>query len=125
MPCRMNSRLIVLIALSWPSQMGTAVKIRIDEGIVFRLLPGQVNCPQISQIYTDLHQLVYCRRDCFCFLIFCFPEKLRDNHMKKSEAFRAILTAGLVVGVLDISSAFVIWWQRGVGARRGLQGIST
>jgi hypothetical protein len=30
----------------------------------------------------------------------------------------------LVVGVLDISSAFVIWWQRGVGARRGLQGIA-
>ena len=44
--------------------------------------------------------------------------------MKKSEAFRAILAAGLVVGVLDISSAFVIWWQRGVGARRGLQGIA-
>jgi hypothetical protein len=44
--------------------------------------------------------------------------------MKKSHAFRAILTAGLVVGVLDISSAFVIWWQRGVGARRGLQGIA-
>src|SRR5262249_34253400 len=44
--------------------------------------------------------------------------------MKNSEAFRAIVTAGLVVGVLDISSAFVIWWQRGVGARRGLQGIA-
>ena len=44
--------------------------------------------------------------------------------MKNSEAFRAILTAGLVVGVLDISSALVIWWQRGVGARRGLQGIA-
>ncbi len=44
--------------------------------------------------------------------------------MKKSEGFRAILTAGLVVGVLDISSAFVIWWQRGVGARHGLQGIA-
>ena len=44
--------------------------------------------------------------------------------MKKSEAFRAILMAGLVVGVLDISSAFVIWWQRGVGARHGLQGIA-
>jgi hypothetical protein len=44
--------------------------------------------------------------------------------MKNSEAFRAILTAGLVVGVLDISSAFLIWWQRGVGARRGLQGIA-
>ncbi|MGC2626817.1 MAG: hypothetical protein WA269_08265 [Candidatus Udaeobacter sp.] len=44
--------------------------------------------------------------------------------MKNSGAFRAILTAGLVVGVLDISSAFVIWWQRGIGARRGLQGIA-
>jgi hypothetical protein len=44
--------------------------------------------------------------------------------MKKSEAFRGILTAGLVVGILDISSALVIWWQRGVGARRGLQGIT-
>jgi hypothetical protein len=44
--------------------------------------------------------------------------------MKNFGAFHAILTAGLVVGVLDISSAFVIWWQRGVGARRGLQGIT-
>jgi hypothetical protein len=44
--------------------------------------------------------------------------------MKNSRAFRAILTAGLVLGVLDISSAFVIWWQRGVGLRRGLQGIA-
>src|SRR5204862_7619374 len=44
--------------------------------------------------------------------------------MKNSGAFRAIFTAGLIVGVLDISSAFVIWWQRGVGARRRLQGIA-
>jgi hypothetical protein len=44
--------------------------------------------------------------------------------MKTSGAFRVILTAGLVVGVLDISSAFVIWWQRGVGVRRGVQGIA-
>jgi magnesium-transporting ATPase (P-type) len=44
--------------------------------------------------------------------------------MKKSGALRAILTAGLVVGVLDISSAFVIWWQRGIALRRGLQGIA-
>ena len=44
--------------------------------------------------------------------------------MKNSRASRAILTAGLVVGVLDISSAFVIWCQRGVGAQRGLQGIA-
>ena len=44
--------------------------------------------------------------------------------MKNYGAFCAILTAGLIVGVLDISSAFVIWWERGVGARRGLQGIA-
>ena len=44
--------------------------------------------------------------------------------MKTSGALRTILNAGLVVGVLDISSAFIIWWQRGVGARRGLQGIA-
>ena len=44
--------------------------------------------------------------------------------MKNSGALRAIFTAGLVVGVLDISSALVTWWQRGVGARRGLQGIA-
>ena len=44
--------------------------------------------------------------------------------MKKFRALRAILTAWLVVGVLDISSAFVIWWQRGVAVERGLQGIA-
>jgi hypothetical protein len=44
--------------------------------------------------------------------------------MKNSGALRAIMTGGVVVGVLDISSALVIWWQRGTGARRGLQGIA-
>jgi hypothetical protein len=44
--------------------------------------------------------------------------------MKKSGALRTILTAGVVVGVLDTSSAFVIWWQRGVTIQRGLQGIA-
>ena len=44
--------------------------------------------------------------------------------MKKFGALRTIVTAGLVVGVLDISSAFVIWWQRGVALQRGLQGIA-
>src|SRR5213595_4130124 len=44
--------------------------------------------------------------------------------MNNFRALRTIVTAGLVVGVLDISSAFVIWWQRGLGARRGLQGIA-
>jgi hypothetical protein len=44
--------------------------------------------------------------------------------MKKFGALRAILTAGVIVGVLDILSAFVIWWQRGVTIQRGLQGIA-
>jgi hypothetical protein len=44
--------------------------------------------------------------------------------MKKFGALRAIVTTGLIVGVLDISSAFVIWWQRGVTIQRGLQGIA-
>ena len=44
--------------------------------------------------------------------------------MKKFRALGAIVTAGVVVGVLDISSAFVIWWQRGVALQRGLQGIA-
>ena len=44
--------------------------------------------------------------------------------MNNCRALRAILTAGLVVGVLDVSSAFVIWWQRGVALQRGLQGIA-
>src|SRR6478672_8396760 len=44
--------------------------------------------------------------------------------MKNFGALRAIVAAGVVVGVLDISSAFVIWWQRGVALQRGLQGIA-
>ena len=44
--------------------------------------------------------------------------------MKRPSALRAILPAWLVVGVLDISSAIVIWYQRGTGLRRGLQGIA-
>jgi hypothetical protein len=44
--------------------------------------------------------------------------------MKNFGALRAIVAAGLVVGVLDISSAFVIWWRRGVALQRGLQGIA-
>jgi hypothetical protein len=44
--------------------------------------------------------------------------------MKMYRAFRTMVTAGLVVGVLDISSAFVIWWQRSVAPQRGLQGIA-
>jgi hypothetical protein len=44
--------------------------------------------------------------------------------MNNFRAVCAIVTAGLVVGVLDISSAFMIWWQRGVAVQRGLQGIA-
>jgi hypothetical protein len=44
--------------------------------------------------------------------------------MKNFQPLRAIVTAVLVVGVLDISSALVIWWQRGVALQRGLQGIA-
>lgn len=44
--------------------------------------------------------------------------------MKNFRPVRAIVTAGVVVGILDISSAFVIWWQRGVALQRGLQGIA-
>jgi uncharacterized membrane protein YagU involved in acid resistance len=44
--------------------------------------------------------------------------------MNKSRAFPAILTAWLVVGVLDISSAIVIWLSRGVRITHGLQGIA-
>jgi hypothetical protein len=44
--------------------------------------------------------------------------------MKKCRALHAIVTTALVVGVLDILSAFVIWWQRGVALQRGLQGIA-
>jgi hypothetical protein len=44
--------------------------------------------------------------------------------MKNSRPSRAIFAAGLVVGVMDISSAFFIWWQRGIGWRRGLQGLT-
>src|SRR5437016_10954584 len=44
--------------------------------------------------------------------------------MKNFGALRAIVTAGLIVGVMDISSAFAIWLERGVGLQRGLQGIA-
>src|SRR5207247_204229 len=41
MPCRMNSRLMVLIAASWPSQIGTAVRMRI--GPLFFISPNHAN----------------------------------------------------------------------------------
>ena len=44
--------------------------------------------------------------------------------MKNLRPLQEILIAGLVVGVLDISSALVIWSQRSVALQRGLQGIA-
>ena len=44
---------------------------------------------------------------------------------KRPQAFPAIALASLVAGILDISSAFIIWASRGVGPIRGLQGIAT
>src|SRR5205823_7330226 len=93
----MNSRFIVLIALSWPSQIGTAVRIRMGEGISSKAnnksgiqenrktdemsIPRSCFsdwCPQIwkpdrrfasvaAQI-TDLHQLGPLSHDCFLLL---------------------------------------------------------
>jgi hypothetical protein len=45
--------------------------------------------------------------------------------MKKSRAFPAIVSAGLIVGILDITSAFVIWTLKGVALTRGLQGMAS
>ena len=42
----------------------------------------------------------------------------------KSQAFVTIAAAGLIAGILDITSAFVIWGLRGTGPIRGLQGIA-
>jgi hypothetical protein len=43
----------------------------------------------------------------------------------ESRPFQAIVTAWLVVGILDITSAFIIWHSRGTGPVRGLQGITS
>ena len=44
---------------------------------------------------------------------------------EKSQAFPAIGWAGLVAGVLDISSAFALSYPKGVGPIRVLQGVAT
>jgi hypothetical protein len=46
-----------------------------------------------------------------------------NSFTEKPNAFRAIVTAWLVVGILDISSAFTIWISRGVSPTHGLQGL--
>jgi hypothetical protein len=44
---------------------------------------------------------------------------------KKSQAFAAILAAGLVSGILDITTAFVTWAPRGIMPARILKGIAS
>ena len=44
--------------------------------------------------------------------------------MKRNSAPRLIGLAGVIVGCLDITSAFIIWSTRGVSPTRGLQGIA-
>ena len=45
--------------------------------------------------------------------------------MKRSKAFQAVVVGWLVVGVLDIASAFVIATIKGAGSIRMLQGIAS
>jgi hypothetical protein len=45
--------------------------------------------------------------------------------MDRSRAFRAIASAGLIAGILDITSAFVIAELKGTGSIRMLQGIAS
>ncbi len=45
--------------------------------------------------------------------------------MERSRAFRAIASAGLIAGILDITSAFVIAGLKGVGSIRMLHGIAS
>src|ERR1700682_1945838 len=43
---------------------------------------------------------------------------------ERSQAFPAIAWAGLIAGVLDISSAFILSYPKGVGPIRVLQGVA-
>lgn len=45
--------------------------------------------------------------------------------LRKPDAFRAILWAGLIAGVLDITAAFIQWALRGVSPIRILQAIAS
>ena len=44
---------------------------------------------------------------------------------ERSQAFPAIAWAGLIAGILDISSAFILSYPKGVGPIRVLQGVAT
>jgi hypothetical protein len=48
-----------------------------------------------------------------------------ETSAPRSNALRAIAWAGSIAGILDISSAFILWKQRGIGPVRGLQLIAT
>jgi hypothetical protein len=48
-----------------------------------------------------------------------------ESSATRSNAPRAIAWAGSVAGILDISSAFILLRQRGIGLIRGLQVIAT
>ena len=41
-----------------------------------------------------------------------------------SRAFAAIISAGLLCGVMDITAAFITWWPKGVKPPRLLQGVA-
>src|SRR5262245_872690 len=53
------------------------------------------------------------------------PTSPSDQPAERSLALPAIAWATLVAGILDISSAFLLWGSRGIGPISGLQGIAT
>jgi len=56
-------------------------------------------------------------------MAFCLGTNRVHIEAGEPNAFRAIVPAWLVVGILDISSAFIIWICRGVSPIHGLQGL--
>src|SRR6266852_1884783 len=48
-----------------------------------------------------------------------------NSSTKTSRGFQAIFWGGLMAGVLDLTSAFVIWGWRGIGPIRVMQGIAS
>src|SRR5438552_3085368 len=60
MPCRMNSRLMVLMAASCPSQMGTAVRMRI--GPLFFIAPDHADIRGVRAADVE-GQIMLCIRN--------------------------------------------------------------
>ncbi len=50
---------------------------------------------------------------------------LAETTVPRSNALGAIAWAGSIAGILDISSAYILWSRRGIGPIRGLQLIAT